>query len=229
MTHAYRSKTLLSAEKRANIEVLHYWAGYIHADGGIYERARAEEHWKKHHFLMFAQVNPEPVVALHAFLEAKGVVSTRTRTSNFGEYTMHQFSTSRNIDFFIENGVKHALSYELKCSWHFWRGMFDGDGTVSWVKNGGRMYPAIQLGGRLEDMEAFNAMAEPIVGMPMKIRPCRSIFTLGRNGTSAVRLVKKMWGENCEFYSSLPYKREAAKEIILWKTSHGNSKGKQNG
>lgn len=227
--HAYHDKTTLSEAKLSDIEVLHYWAGYIHADGGIYTAPRAKPHWKPRVWLQFAQAQLKPVVALQQFLESKGNVSVVKKVTNYGPSTMYVFNTSKNIDFFISQGVKGQLSETLKHSWHFWRGMFDGDGTVSWVKNGGKLYPAIQLGGRLEDMEAFSALAEPVVGMPMKIRPCRSIFTLGRNGSNAVRLVKKLWGDDGQYYSAMPYKREAVQKLIHWKSDHRNSKGRANG
>ena len=113
--------------------------------------------------------------------------------------------------------INHGAPSELKLDRDFWRGLIDGDGCISMVKNSGRFYPAISFGGVRLLVEDFADVVLQVTGFRPRIGTCRSIFDTGLNGRRAQALIKWLYSEAPV---ALERKRRIAERCLQWTSKH---------
>lgn len=181
-------------------DVDEYWCGYIRADGMINRKPRGK-------VLVFGQADPEPVYKLKEYLGAKNDVRFKNKISNYGQNPMYLISSAIPAYKLDNLGVKTELYEPLYKSKHFWRGLLDGDGSVVWVKNGGKEYPCICWSGSEIDMTMLQTWINETFGYIFKVGRTRSIFRLGMNGKKAKEIALYLYeGE----YSAFSRKSDTA-------------------
>lgn len=190
-----------------------YWIGYFRADGCLNRGPYSTQ-------AIFAQKHKEPVEAFREYVGSDNEVRFTNRESNFGANPMHVFSTASIGKRLDELGVKTMLRPDIYESLHFWRGLLEGDGTVTTITNRGVEYPSLTWAGRLEDMERCADWITNTLGRKRpKVGAARSIFRVGIVGMPAQNLTRILYEDQ---YSALGYKREAAEKILAWKTRQPN-------
>lgn len=200
-----------------------YWLGYIQADGSLVSKVGQEYspglYRKKGGYLAFGQIHEEPVIALHAYVEGQGAVKERIhKNTGFKEnHSMFLFSSSKPYYALEALGCKSKLRDDIYLSLDFWRGLLDGDGSINFVVNSGRTYPAIAWCGNEYDMVKCADWIESTGLKRPKVGVARSIFRVGLNGEPAAYLTKLLYGNDA--YSALPIKHKRALEILKWKTA----------
>lgn len=182
-----------------------YWIGYLRADGLIYKRTYST-------IVGLAQKNEQPVNAFKDYVGAENAVRYIDRQSNYGRNILFEIRTAKYGPRLMELGVKTELRADIYQSRHFWRGLCDGDGSVTWIRNRYLWYPAIAWSGSEHDMTQLSYwIAEKLGCKPPKVGANRSIFRVGLNGKKAVALVDLIYKDQ---YSALEYKSTIAKEIL---------------
>jgi len=178
----------------------HYWIGYFRADGSLSNGGG-----------QFGQIHREPVEAFVQYLglpveRVKAYKNSSVKSKDYWVYSMGYTAIGR---VYRSMGVKSQLQdSSLYHSPHFWRGMVDGDGSIS--KPSARTQ-SLSLCGNFEDVTKFAEFLEPHVGLLSTVFPVKSIF------------VTRVWGDRaktaaCVLYkdqfSALLYKRQLAELLI---------------
>jgi hypothetical protein len=199
-----------------------YWIGFLLADGCI-----SEKHGPYKEYLNICLglkvSDVEHVAAFGRFVETQAQVKIREFGTNFGPTKQAiitiggQFLPGVLAEYGIvprKTKIDQGVHSDLKLSPDFWRGLIDGDGSISLIKNKGCLYPAIMVGGVRLLMEDFANVVLAITGFRPKIGTCRSIFKVGTNGRRAQKLIKWLY-EGAT--TSLERKRLMAERCIAWR------------
>jgi hypothetical protein len=194
-----------------------YWAGYIQADGGLYSKVGQEYRpglfRKTGGTLVFGQVLREPVEALLAYVQGEGQVSHKIYDTNYKVGAeVYSMSSSKPYQALKALGIKDKCRADLYLSLHFWRGLLDGDGTVSTQPS-----PIVCWSGNQHDMERCANWVEGLGLRRYKVSQARSIYRVGINGEPAAYLLKLLY---LGHYSAHPGKRERAQEAMTWRVQH---------
>lgn len=131
-----------------------YWIGFLMADGCVYQYHNITPRVK----LELAHRDIDILEKFKSFLSAEHDI--RSRTASFSgktaRYDRLDFASQRIVDRLAHFGVlpqKTAREqvYHLENNRHFWRGVVDGDGSLTWSAG----YPAFHLVGGQKLMEQF--------------------------------------------------------------------------
>lgn len=195
-----------------------YWVGYLRADGAILRRPSKSETapLRVQKVLAFGQKHREPVEELAQFLGDGNTIHVQEYKSFDRPTTMfvlHNFKVGYALD---ELGLKTDLNPILYTSYHFWRGLMDGDGSVgNYVrKRTGLIAPSLSCSGSEIDMTLFAEW----IGSLFSCKPpsvhsgVNHRVALGGSKARAVALYLYE-GE----YSALKYKQEIALAMKDWK------------
>jgi len=154
-------------------EEVQYWLGFLYADGHISER----RHYLK---LGIAKKDKDHLLTFKKFLQFDGPIREEVKIIGSKKYLNYSLiiHSQRMIDRLISIGFKSNKTFsemdlpsELLQSKHFWRGMIDGDGWLTFrtTKNKvkGRFYPIkillIGLCGHKSTIERFIEFAITII------------------------------------------------------------------
>lgn len=204
-----------------------YWVGFFAADGCFTIGTSSAGTQYKH--LLFS-LHERDAAAVHRFAEyleseysvknAKPRQMAFTPTNQTTTMTLTSITSENLWDDLHTLGVtkdktKHTRVVDkLAQSRDFWRGVCDGDGTVSVVRNRGIEYPTITLCGNYSLMEQFQAFVQQEIGVTAKIGSARSIFRVGLTGAPARDLIEILYKDAVW---ALPRKNEKALLCMQWK------------
>lgn len=202
-----------------------YWIGFLHSDGCIHIK---KGKYKEYPCIILGLKSSDGVhVQKFAdFVGTQAIPHRRDFETNFG------FSSMTTVTFWGQELIPKLAKYgvvprktfidshveqTLRLDPDFWRGVIDGDGTVSWVKNGGHLYPAIALGGVRSVLEDFADFVLLHTGLRPTIGACRSIFKTGINCSKAKRLAEILYYPGCV---ALERKLRIAESFRDWTTKY---------
>jgi len=132
-----------------------YWVGFLMADGCIYEYKNDAPRIR----LELAHKDRAILERLKLFVSAEHQIRTRTinfASGNIGQYDLLEFGSWQIVDQLAFYGVVPQKTHReqikhLEYNRHFWRGIVDGDGCLTWSTR----YPAFQLVGSHKLMRQF--------------------------------------------------------------------------
>lgn len=183
-----------------------YWAGFMAADGSIYHQKGKVPYIS----LGLSTKDEDHVVKFKTFLESGHKLSVSTSKNSFGEFSKCQFQVRSSIlaDRLTNLGVKGPiLSKELIRSRDFWRGVVDGDGSVSKRID----KPLVELYGYKYILEPFVEFLRESLGIYPKIHPRSSIYRVQIGGTPCARVLAELYSDADHY---LDRKKERADAII---------------
>jgi hypothetical protein len=109
-------------------------------------------------------------------------ISSRQITDDLGHYGVAP-RKSKTAE------VKH-----LETNRHFWRGVIDGDGSLSATRNGGKEYPTLQLCGAQPLMRQFVAYVHGLVpNWKGGVRVHKQIFAVGLVSSAALAMIRDLY------------------------------------
>jgi hypothetical protein len=220
----YAKYTLDHAAFAAVTDESAYWAGFLMADGCVYRPedgqaciyATAHEDDKGH------------LESLRAFLKATAPIRTwqQTETSYSGgrsRVSRLSMRSDRLADDLAKLGVVPRKSLTARATvlaenMHFWRGVIDGDGYLTWQthrrKDWSRRYPCFGLsGGSRHLLEQYSAFARLYVPeAKASVLRLGTAYHVRLSGTHAARMAAIMYTHGAV---ALPRKAAVAREYAL--------------
>jgi hypothetical protein len=175
-----------------------YWAGFLLADGCVHIRGH-----KKLLTLALAEKDRDHLEAFRNFLQSDRPVHTyKNGGSTPGNYVLLEALSADIVDDLVKIGITPRKSLtaqpdaQFANNCHFWRGVIDGDGCLSWIKSqqGYVSRPLLGLCGSKPTCEAFAAFATTrFPQLPINVRPHKSIWSVHISGLRAARLAEELY------------------------------------
>ena len=182
-----------------------YWIGFLMADGCVWHR-----NGTSYLNLHLSSVDEAHVVKFRDFLKSTHPI-TKMAGGAIGKYVSHenvQFTVaSRQIVSALSRyGIVPKKSLIAKVSGlernkHFWRGVIDGDGCISFKKQEGNI-PVLTLVGSfalLDQFRIFVKQLEP--DYSYKIKKPNSIYRFELVGSPAIRVINFLYANSNIFLS----------------------------
>lgn len=168
-----------------------YWIGFLFADGSVVRNYRRSPVVS----VGLSELDHTHLVKLRTFL-GSGHAITFIAPRTTGRYTCHptyifRVTSSRIADQLLRLGrYEGPVDDELVISRDFWRGVVDGDGTLS-VSQTGRV--RIGLVGERRLLEAFNVFLQANDLPARSIYPDRRVWQLTASGSAATRIINHLY------------------------------------
>lgn len=199
-----------------------YWVGFLMADGYVNEKFMYTA-------LFLSETDVDHVEKFRDFLGTNKPVSIRERIVREGSYKNSKNSASLSVNSskivmdlvrygVIQNKTGREEAKLLENNPHFWRGMIDGDGYISFQKNSSIGSPYLSLTGSKIICEQFSKFIESLVGEIPRISKCkpRLLYRIIITCSKAITVMKTLYQNSTVF---LNRKMEKAKELMEWKSN----------
>jgi hypothetical protein len=179
-----------------------YWLGFITADGCVQSGRIGVNGWQRNQVTVkLKESDAEHLEKLKSGLSAENPVRLVLQTGLAGPGAEIALNSERLTAALIRLGVTPRKSLIVE-PWdgpadlmrHYWRGLFDGDGTL--VKHPGRDAKwHLRMLGSEAVVEAFRAWAAPISGSAAKKYPKGNIWSWTAGGLSSPQAIaREMYG-----------------------------------
>lgn len=172
-----------------------YWIGFILADGNVHTNNG------KHSLNITASVCDRE--HLHKFCRFMGTIRPLCEIPNNGSPAVSvSISSAKLIESLARWGVHPRKSKtasvieELADNIHFWRGVIDGDGCLTWTKSpeGYIRRPHLQLVGSYDVCSAFAAFSMKMFpNVPIKVSPHKTIWEVRYTGPRAAKMATELY------------------------------------
>ena len=186
-----------------------YWAGFIAADGCVLSRRGIS--------IGLALIDKDHLELFKKDIEFTGpvrILTSSVRHRPDTSYALIKISRAALSDSLTKLGItpNKTFSYSPRetlshippgLHTHFWRGMIDGDGTVSWTKThksypGGM--PEISLAGTFDTCQLFIDFCNSLgVHTAAKPRKTKSIFSTSLKANKAFFVISALYGAEGPF------------------------------
>lgn len=176
-----------------------YWAGFIHADGYIPKPPLAR--------VVVSQKERHVLEEFLKFFDQQSAITVLSGTTNFGPNVGFSASTRKGVEGLRALGIKTEPVSELYASRHFWRGMVDGDGSVTLDSRG---YPVVALcSSKSRDTEAFARWVGDLFSYdgPVNLENSNHVWHVNIKAGKARALGAYLYEDS---YSAVPRKRDLA-------------------
>jgi hypothetical protein len=203
-----------------------YWLGFINADGCVQAGPVGTGGWQRH--AVSIGLKPSDAGHLEKLKADMGAESPVLVTPQVASIAL---SSIRLTESLIRLGVTPRKSLTAT-PWdgpaglmrHYWRGMFDGDGTI--VKHPGRDNKwHLRLLGTEACMEAFKAWAVPVCGSAARIYPKANIFSWTAGGLASPQALARELYAGSTVY--LDRKYELALQLMAAPVLHQSQRGQK--
>lgn len=189
-----------------------YFYGFILADGNINDSGKVS-----------ITVNSKDKEILEKFIDKAKLKSSVRSRERFDQRTGKSYQSSSvaftnkalvsglvNLGLRPRKSTKETVPHEMKFDKHFWRGLIDGDGSVS-NRNG--KYPILNLCGSKEVCECFIEFCnECVLETEPYLRQVKdNFYSVTYNGKKSLPLIKYIY-EDSKIY--LSRKKNIAEEIL---------------
>jgi hypothetical protein len=181
-----------------------YWLGLLLADGCVHEK---KGQYKIYHNLVLGLKASDAfhIEKFRCFLKSSANIHISSFTTNFGPSSMATITVGGQTlcNRLVQLGItprktKTATVHSsLEMSSDFWRGMIDGDGSISMSKNGGKLYPAFCLGSTASVIGSFAKFLRETFGFAPKIGFCRGLSVIAMNCTKAQTVLRQLYYPGC--------------------------------
>jgi len=182
-----------------------YWLGFLTADGHVNDRS------------VRLQLANKDTAHIHLFAKALG--STHSISSSGGKsqiaISSRKLATSLQLLGFDTNKTEtaHPVTLAPQLERHYWRGLVDGDGSVSWLTStrhrGGRM-AWVRLVGTAKIVDGFTAFVNKTINIYVKRQKHSSIWVVDYRCKSAKRVAKLLYASAT---IALPRKQGTARKM----------------
>jgi hypothetical protein len=165
-----------------------YWSGFLFADGSVSRRPG----YAPSVSVGLARRDVEHLLKLRDFLGSNHAVSLGVS----GRHLMCQYSvrSSRLAGRLVELGrYEGPTDPGLLSSRDFWRGLFDGDGSLALCSKNGRLVPWFGLVGRRDVLEGFVAFLAEAGIRKLTVRPHKSICRVSSSAGTAVAVAELLY------------------------------------
>lgn len=204
--------------KKIDTEWKAYWLGFITADGNV----RWVTGGRKHRYILKIKLAIIDRDHLQKFLDvAESNHPIHIRLEDGRETATIEISSPQMVSDLISYGVVPAKSMIVKPYYnisanllrHYIRGLIDGDGYISLIKNseGEYLRPRIQLSGTYHMCKFFQDFSLRHSKSTATVRPEEKIFNYVVNGRYSVPIIRELY-LNCTVY--LDRKYEMAMRIL---------------
>lgn len=195
-----------------------YWLGFISADGCVYWPDRVLS-------VLLARTDKEHLRSLCAALGASGDSirdSSYKRDGRTHLTACAKFFSSQLLDDLGVLGVVPRKSLVV-CPWdgpeslmaHYWRGVFDGDGSIHRKSDG---YWGITQVGSFGIVQGFSAFVSQVVGKMKVPKSAGKIFNVAYQGTGLPQLIAHLLYDNASVF--LPRKQALATRLFAESVRH---------
>lgn len=192
-----------------------YWTGFLMADGCISVNGH---HGSPHVILVLSVVDIDHIRSFQNFVGATNSIQKVMPTTNrqlfrSGECARLDLVSRQMVDDLSRYGVTPKKTHTAKVSdqlafnRHFWRGVIDGDGSLSSRVDA----PVLQLTGSIHLTTQFSRFSSSV--SQSTSRPCKSrgSFNVCVSSSPAVRLIRHLYSD-CSV--ALPRKLAKAREVM---------------
>lgn len=191
-----------------------YWIGLLMADGCIYQYNNDTPRIK----LEFAHRDKAILKRFKSFLSAEHTIHSKTISlpNTTAQYDRLDFASQRIADRLSYFGIvpqktgREQVHY-LEDNRHFWRGLIDGDGSLTWTAK----YPALHLVGSQRLMEQFCEYVEnhlDIHTVPRSYKN-RNVWTVCIYGRKASKIAEHFYTNQTVCFKR---KLDRAKQFITF-------------
>lgn len=187
-----------------------YWIGFIGADGHI--KYTDDETRQSSVAIQLSDVDLGHLKKLKCFLDYKGNIHTDGKPRD--KATL-ELTSDRIVNDLIKWNVTPRKSKtfkphtELRENRHFWRGMVDGDGSITFTKT--QNTPRLSLCGSKYTARYFQSFCKHITNPYASVRDHGESFIYTIAGRYLIDVVKVLY-RNCDTY--LSRKQERSEQII---------------
>jgi len=204
-----------------------YWIGFLMADGCV----------QKSNTITIC-LSEKDTAHLEKFKEFLGSTNKiHTQMANANKKSSKTYLSSRFIvgsirlcEVLKRYGIVPNKTFIAKASEslvlnkHFWRGVIDGDGCISWHKRVYGIYPRLSLVGSELLLQQFRNFVKKIYpNTNSKVIPNRNIFQIEFCGKAAVAIISELY-TNAD--TALDRKAAAAREVLAFAAERKNKRQK---
>jgi len=190
-----------------------YWVGFLIADGTILDRPGSPEI-----VLALSAKDKDHLERFRSFLRSSHAIAISKRKVKSGEYLVARFSVRapRLAKALAAFGVVPRKSLKAKViglehNRHFWRGVVDGDGSLTHHLNSRKNCSRLHLVGSQPLLQQFVDFLQPY--MPDKdiaVKPHKTVYEVNLYGLSAIQAMNLLY-QSCSI--ALERKKAIADEI----------------
>lgn len=204
-----------------------YWIGFLMADGCIYQRgkncntiilsvhAKDQKHIEKFRDFVSPQ---QPIKVVAEYKTSYGITSVASIQISsvplVNSLKFYGVVAKKSFVAEAKNGIENNM--------HFWRGVMDGDGTLTYnihKKRHGKtlsspaIYPSLELCGSKEICQQYLDYCKDIVGIRTRTKPnpVKSIFRVRLVGMPAYMMIRHLYSQAI---TSLDRKQKLANEML---------------
>lgn len=183
-----------------------YWIGFLAADGCVMDNGMIQ--------LGLAERDANHVYSFVNFIGYRGKIHVRERKVGQRIFQV-SFVCRKMANDLAKVGIVPRKSKTLlpwlcpeKLIRHYWRGLVDGDGSVTECSD----KPMVSLNGTLAVVEALSSWVGLKCGRSMPIRQVRGIFEARATGSEFARVVSRFLYGSCKVF--LERKKQSADSIL---------------
>lgn len=171
-----------------------YWVGFLMADGCIIESGNS--------YRIQLALQRQDVAHITAFQQFVGTSNKVTFNQNAAKISLSSTQLAQKLS---EYGVVPRKSLiavaspSVAYNRHFWRGVFDGDGSIGtyWNKSNGRSSVSIGLAGSARIVAQFKDFLESEgIRSKASIRPCQNIYQYRLSNWPAVAAAQILYTDS---------------------------------
>jgi len=203
-----------------------YWIGFLMADGCV-SKVNALN-------LRLAEKDIDHIKKFKWFLSATHEISTGEKGTGYGKdvsvCSIFQVNSAHLCEELKEYGVVPNKTFIAKVSEslafnrHFWRGVVDGDGCISWYKSGHYLYPKLSLVGSEFLLQQFRSFVKEIYpSTNAMVTPLKNIFQFHISGKAAEAVIKELY---TNAGTALDRKEAKAREVLAFAAERKNKRPK---
>ena len=185
-----------------------YWLGFLTADGLITDhvvRINLQLRDIDHLYKFTASLRSEQTVTFRDTIASNGIVTKQAViiiSSRRLVRALNRLGLTSNKTFTVR--PCEAVPEELLAD--YWRGVFDGDGSISSSGLLGITWKMSLVGNKFM-VEGFHDFIASFVNTKANVRPFKNVFTISYSGRMVTRAVAQVLYENATIYLDRKYDR----------------------
>lgn len=197
-----------------------YWLGFIAADGNLYINSRGTKN------LQFGlhQKDEDQIDKMKCFFGTKKpTYYYKSKRLYKGKYIISpevkfNIISKKIFDDICSYGIMPKKTFNMEIDGrlmnkHFFRGLFDGDGSIYSYENANLQACIV---GIEQVLTSFKIFLEQNIGLSFKLSPCKNIYRINWYGEKAIKVLNLLY-EDSNIYLNRKYDL-----YKRWKEKYGN-------
>lgn len=178
-----------------------YWAGFLMADGCLHT-LKNKKH-RKYVKVSLDQKDKNHLNKFQQFLKTQRPLSIDDSMLTIDICSTKLFDELHRFGLTPRKSKTAKASEKAAKNRHFWRGVIDGDGSIS-LKADGRI--TLSLCGSKFLLEQYLCFIQKYVSTKTKVRPHKNIFEVVLGGIKAIPIIKELY-RDCNYYLERKHER----------------------